>query len=141
MSNYRPQARTNDITVAVVDDETIVYDLASQEAHALNRAAAAVWRASDGTATVEHLVEVLHQELGLPRDESLVWVALRDLAGANLLVAGIPEDAPTTSRESALRAVGATAAALALVPAVLSVVVMSNGARPHGNIVNFYCPG
>jgi hypothetical protein len=117
-----PRARANGLLVEEVDDETLVYDLDTHDAHCLNPAAALVWRRSDGRTTVRDMVPLL-AEVGLPRDESVIWMALSQLDGAKLVEpVEVPGSKRTFSRKEVLRVLGATAAMTLLLPAVDSVV-------------------
>ena len=117
-----PLARSTGILVEKLDDETLVYDLATHEAHCLNRAAALVWDRSDGETSMDALAGLL-PEVDLPPRVDLVRLALDDLDRAGLL-AEYPAPTPkkTISRREIVRALGATAGMTLLFPAVSSVV-------------------
>jgi len=116
-----PRARTDGLLVEEVDEETLVYDLETHEAHCLNPAAALVWRRSDGRTSVRDMAHELHG-VGLPPDESLIWMALGQLEGAKLVEpVEIPGAGPRYSRKEALRTLG-SAAVVVLLPVVASVV-------------------
>jgi hypothetical protein len=117
-----PLARSSGILVEELDGETLIYDLATHEAHCLNRAATLVWRRSDGKTSAEALADLLPQA-DLPRDMDLVWLALDRLDRAGLL-AEYGESAPKKmiSRRDVVRALGATAGLTLALPAVSSLV-------------------
>ena len=119
----RPRARTDDLLVQDLPDETLVYDLARHRAHCLNRTAALVWRRCDGRTSVAELAQVLAREAQLPPDGEAVWAVLHDLSRAHLLEERIipPEGAPRSRRE-ALKRLGAVAGLAVLLPAVQSIV-------------------
>ena len=122
MHDQKPRARTDGLLVEEVDGETLVYDLGSHEAHRLNPAAALVWQRSDGCVTVRDMVPLL-DEVGLPRDEAVVWMALTRLDAAGLLEPmDLPGSKSAFSRKEVLRVLGAAAAMTLLLPAVDSVV-------------------
>jgi len=114
----RPAVRRDGIIVRDLADETVVYDRRSHEAHCLNRTAAAVFRAADGTRTVEEIATGL--DTG-PADAvergAAVRLALAELERAGLL--DTPSDGAASRRE-VLRRVGKGAALL--LPAVVSVL-------------------
>lgn len=115
-----PLARKADLIVKELPDELLVYDLARDEAHCLNRAAALVWRHCDGQTSVPQLARFLNVEEHLPEDEALVWLALDRLGKAHLLqerVALSPGEAGP-SRRSLLRRWGIGL----LLPLVTSIV-------------------
>ena len=70
-SSHIPRARSKGLLVEHLDDETLVYDLSSHEAHCLNKAAAHVWGMADGEYTVAQIAGTL-PDVGLPADESIV---------------------------------------------------------------------
>jgi hypothetical protein len=112
----RPRARTDEIVVEELGDETLVYDKRRHRAHCLNRTAAAVWRACDGRRAPDELAVQVARELGAPVDESLIALALTQLAQAQLLIDAPAAATRTPSRRQAMRA-------LVLAPAVLSILV------------------
>ncbi|MDP2956863.1 MAG: hypothetical protein Q8N53_10630, partial [Longimicrobiales bacterium] len=117
-----PQARTDGLLVEEMDGETLVYDLQTHAAHCLNPAATLVWRRSDGRTTVRAMVPFLG-EVGLPEEESLVWMALSRLDEAGLVGSvTLPGPKGSFSRKDVLRVLGAAAAMTLLLPAVDSVV-------------------
>ena len=65
--------------VKQIDDETLIFDRKAQEAHCLSQLAGLIWRHCDGRATVVDLAALLHRELGVAHDETVVWMALRRL--------------------------------------------------------------
>lgn len=83
-SSHIPRARSKGLLVEHLDDETLVYDLSSHEAHCLNKAAAHVWGMADGEYTVAQIAGTL-PDVGLPADESIVAASLGDLTAAELL--------------------------------------------------------
>jgi DNA-binding transcriptional ArsR family regulator len=80
MSAY-PRARAEGIVTEQVDDELVVYDQATQTAHALSTDAASVWRQCDGHRSAKHIA----RRLGL--DEARVAQALDELSAAELIEA------------------------------------------------------
>jgi hypothetical protein len=124
----RPLARSpeNNLLVRELERELLVYDLARHRAHCLNRTAALVWQGCDGRSTVADLGRRLEAELAIPGGEGAVWLALRQLRRAHLLVEPVdPPAAPEGStrrctRRQAARRLGLAAAAL--LPLVTSIV-------------------
>jgi hypothetical protein len=114
----RPLARKGDLVLKTVGDEVLVYDLARHRAHSLNRVAAAVWRACDGTRDQAAIAAALREADGTPVTLEAVRYALAELGRARLLT-GPAGEAGITRRELARRL--GTAAAVAL-PIVTSIV-------------------
>jgi hypothetical protein len=115
------QAREEELLVHELPDETLVYDLSRHEAHSLNRTAALIWRHCDGKTTPAEMAALVQQELNLPADEDLVWIALRRLAKARLLRQRVtpPADAARLSRREVMRKLG-MAGGLALVTSIVA---------------------
>jgi hypothetical protein len=120
--DQKPEARTDHVLVEDVDGETLIYDQGSHNAHCLNPSAALIWRRCDGRTTVRDMVPLL-AGMGLPEDETLVWMALSRLDRAGLVgPVTLPSEKGGYSRKEVLRTLGATAALMLLAPAVESVV-------------------
>ncbi|HTX46499.1 MAG TPA: PqqD family protein [Solirubrobacteraceae bacterium] len=120
-----PNARRQGLLTESVDGELIIYDQASDLVCRLNRTAACVWKASDGTRTVGDLVDVLAQDLGDVADEDLVLVTLDSLSEYGLLEAGYPqrdEASSQLSRRRFIRSAGVVGVAAAALPMVSSLV-------------------
>ncbi|MDH7569011.1 MAG: PqqD family protein [Armatimonadota bacterium] len=114
-----PVRREEELVVQELGDEVLVYDLRRHRAHALNRAAALVWRQCDGKTSVSEMAAALHRELGIAADEEMARLALRRLAAARLLQTPPPADA-ALSRRDLMRKLGVGVAAA--LPVVTSIV-------------------
>jgi hypothetical protein len=112
----QPRSRTSDLVVKELGEELLVYDLTRQKAHSLNRVAAAVWRACDGTRGVAAL-QVAAGESGQAVPAEAVRYALQVLGRARLLEGPI-EEGRLTRREVMARL--GTAAALPLVTTIIT---------------------
>lgn len=119
-----PKARQKDLVVEELPDETLVYDLERDKAHCLNPTAAMVWNRCDGQTSVADMAALLEQELDLPADESLVWMALDRLGKARLLEEPVtlPGEAARYSRREIMRTLSRVAGLTLLLPAVSSIV-------------------
>jgi hypothetical protein len=104
----KPLARSEDLVIEELGDELLVYDLTTNQAHALGATAARVWRACDGkTDAVAFSVE-----LGLDRET--VTRALDELRANGLLDEGAEGAPGITRRDLSVKATkvgGAVAAA------------------------------
>jgi hypothetical protein len=100
-------------------EEVLVYDLRRDVGHCLNSMAAATWKLCDGNNSPSQITRTLSRQLSARVDESVVRLALDQLANANLLVEPkVPVE--YLSRRVAVRRIG-LAAAIAL-PLVTSIV-------------------
>jgi hypothetical protein len=120
----RPQARNEGLLTRELPDGMMVYDKSRQQAHSLNQTAALVWRHCDGKTSVPELAALLHQELRMPADEELVWLALDRLEKAHLLREEFarPQDATRATRRAVIRKLGLAGGLAALLPLVDSLV-------------------
>ena len=107
-----PKARDSHLLVHQVEDEMVVYDRTQKRAHRLNVAVAKVWSLLDGERSVNEIAGELEV------DESVVALAVDDLANAQLLESSEPL---SVSRRSALRRVASAAAVGVLLPVVASI--------------------
>ncbi len=106
-----PKARENNLLAHEVEDETVVYDKTRQQAHRLETVAK-VWSLLDGKRSVSEIAGELQV------DESVVALAVDDLANAQLLESSEPL---SVSRRTALRRVASAAAVGVLLPVVTSI--------------------
>ena len=121
-STSLPLARHDDLVITELGEETLVYDQKTHQAHCLNSTAAIVWRLCDGRQSVPQIVAALEKSTGQKAAEDVVWLALKQLDGCELLDRSsieIPKKA-TVSRREVLRKAG-IAAAITL-PLISSVV-------------------
>jgi len=115
-TNRLPAARTNNLVIRELDDETLVYDTERDEAHCLNHTAALVWRRCDGKTTATQAARSMQGVLGMPVDSDLVWLAIQQLERYHLLDRAC--NSPRVSRRDLV--VKYAPAALAL-PLILSI--------------------
>jgi hypothetical protein len=100
-------------------DEVLVYDVQRDIGHCLNSTAAATWKLCDGNNSPSQIRRTLSRQLSAQVDESVVLLALDQLANSHLLVEPkVP--ARYLSRRVAIRRIG-IAAAIAL-PLISSIV-------------------
>jgi len=122
-----PRARQNGLLVRTVGNQVVVYDPKKRRLRLLNQVAALVWRHCDGERTIEDLVKVVSENLSVPADESVVWLALSRLQKAELLETAVEEPvslAGIERRELLLKAAQALAGVV-VVPSVLALSASS----------------
>ena len=122
-STVMPRARTEELVIEQLPDETLVYDLKRHKAHCLNRTSSLVWQHCDGRTTTAQVARLLEEELGLPRDREIVEFALERLRRANLLADGThaPGDAVSTSRRELVRKLAVVGGLTMLLPVITSL--------------------
>ena len=80
-----PVARSGDLLVEQVNDETVVYDRRTNDAHCLTPLAAAVFAHCNGETSIDRLATLASERLGEPVDETGVLNALAQLEERDLL--------------------------------------------------------
>lgn len=122
-STLMPPARTDELVVEELPDETLVYDLKRHKAHCLNRTSSLVWQHCDGRTTTAQVARILEEELGLPRDEQIVGLALDRLRRAKLLADGTyaPGVEMSYSRRELVRKLAVVGGLTMLLPIITSV--------------------
>ena len=132
MAQERPSARTEGLVVEEIGDELLVYDLNTDEAHSLDPAAAAIWRACDGTATVAGIATRLNL------DDAAVQATLKHLGELNLLAGEVPAVTVTHSRRAVLRrGLVAGAAGAVAVPVIHSIVAPAPAHAQSSSLCSF----
>ncbi|MGH9613011.1 MAG: hypothetical protein ACRD4P_08030 [Bryobacteraceae bacterium] len=120
----KPIARKRELLIERLESETFVYDTKQHRAHSLNRTVSCVWENSNGENTVSDLAALLEQTAGVPYDESLVLVALKQLEKIHLLDGPPNLDMPETlpSRRDLAHRLTAAGGAAFLLPAIVSII-------------------
>jgi hypothetical protein len=128
MSRF-PRARDEGIVTEELGDELVVYDQATQTAHALSTDAASVWRRCDGQSSVK---DIAHR-VGL--EQARVAQALDELSGAELI-----EEPDGISRRALYKHAAKLGAAAVSAPLIYSVAIRPASAQasslcafPSGN--------
>jgi len=111
-----PKARTDNLVIRELDDETLVYDMDRDEAHCLNQTAALVWKECDGKTTATHAARALKKELAVPVDADVIWLAVKQLQRFHLVEAS--GKSPSVSRRDLVLKYAPAALAL---PVILSI--------------------
>ena len=117
-----PRAREKDLVVHYLPDEVLIYDLQRDKAHCLNRTSGFVWKHCDGSTSVAEIADMLCAEMQTTVDESVVWLALDQLASYDLLQerAAFPVGMPRISRRGLVRTLGAAAIMAPLITSIIA---------------------
>jgi hypothetical protein len=91
-----PKARTDNLVIRELDDETLVYDMERDQAHCLNQTAALVWQRCDGKTTATQAARELRKELETTVDPDLIWLAVKQLQRFHLV--DVSSKSPSVSR-------------------------------------------
>lgn len=114
--------RVEGLTVERVEGELLVLEPTTSEAHALNETAAIVFDLCDGQTSRAAMAAEVARRSGLPVEESIVDLALADLAEAGLVTLD-DEPRPAVTRRSLIRQLALPVAAAALLPVVETILV------------------
>ena len=119
-----PKARSENLVIQTVSNETLVYDLTSYKAHCLNETSAFVWSVCSGDTSIDDIARSIEVRFGQSVDADFVRLALSQLNERNLLSETGPDVLPMQDRRSAIRKIG-LASAIAI-PAIASMVTPAN---------------
>lgn len=81
-----PRSRQDGIIVRELEEETLIYDRQRDKAHCLNKTAGFVWQHCDGRTRVATVARLLAAQEQTPVDETVILLALDQLAERHLLV-------------------------------------------------------
>ena len=131
---YKPKVRRDELTIREVGQELVLYDARHQCAHRLNKAAAPILQASDGTRTVDQIALLLSQDLDIKERSELVWMTLQDLSQADLLTAAIiPPGNSDRTRRNLLHKAAMIGLALPVVESVIAHSAKAHASDPKGH--------
>src|SRR5437762_1787201 len=141
-----PRRKTT-IATAAGGDGLQVFDHQQQQAYALNTTSAMVLQHCDGRTTPGQLMELLRQNFHVSagQAEQLTWLALDELAKANLLEDDVarPRQLPSNlTRRQILTTFATVGVALAVVPMVALVTTQARAealpATPNGEPMTYF---
>jgi hypothetical protein len=115
--------RVEGIHIERAADEILAVKTATSEAHALNQSAAVIFDLCDGTVSKYEMAARLQRRTGLPADEQIIDLALAELVDAGLITLDSPEPLATVTRRSLIRRFALSAAAVAMLPIVETILV------------------
>ncbi len=130
---YRPIARSSDLVVQEVGEETLVYDLKTNKAKCLNETSAMIWKLCDGTRSAVEITMALSAELKTKVEQELILVALDQLQKEELLKSenDVVFALEGTSRRELIKKVGfAAVVALPVVSSVVAPAAAQTGSIP-----------
>jgi hypothetical protein len=123
--------RIDDVIIERCGSEMVVFVPATNEAHSLNQTASLIFDLCDGVTTRAQMVAAL-RDVGLPADTAIVNLALAELTEASLLVADDQRREIGISRRTVIRRLGLSAAAVAMLPVVETILVQPAAAQMSG---------
>ena len=115
-----PKARSENLVIQTLPEETLVYDLTTNEAHCLNETAAFVWNNCKGDVSIDEIAKSVETRFGHAVDADYVRLAVKQLDDKKLLTESGLGGLTMPSRREAIKKIG-LASAIAI-PIVASMV-------------------
>ncbi|NJM52507.1 MAG: hypothetical protein HC846_03380 [Blastocatellia bacterium] len=117
-----PKARTREIVIQEMENETLVYDLKANKALCLNKLSAMTWKYCDGKNSIGKIADKISVELKIIINEEFVEFAVEELRKENLLEnsAEVITNISNLSRREAIRRIGLSSALM--LPIISSVI-------------------
>ncbi len=130
-----PLARTEEILVQDIAEETLAYDLKTNQVYCLNQAAGVVYRACVANASFEEL------KLEHKFTDEIIFLALDQLKRANLLAVDSNYSSPLIgmSRREVIKRFGLVS--IAALPLITSIIAPSSAAAQSGGLPGPGGPG
>jgi hypothetical protein len=121
----RPLARSENVVVEAVGDETVIYDTDAHVAHALKPLAAAVYAYADGKNTPAEIAELASYRLATTVTEANVVDALEQLDAIALIEGPVLDVHTGISRRTALKTFAAAGAGSMLVMSIATAAAQA----------------
>lgn len=134
-----PRARSSGIVVRELADETLVYDTAREQAHALDRVTGLVWGYCDGETPVARMVMRLENELGEAVSTERVWQVIAQLAEKNLLEEEAESRPNVMTRRDMMKKVGLATTAVVAISSIRVPVTAAAAACPGNGFCGQAC--
>jgi len=131
-----PKARDENLVVQELPEETLVYDLRTNQTHCLNKTAALVWKYCDGKNSTTAIARLLEDSFGNPVEDDFVWLAINLLDERNLLNEKTSNQFNLPNRRALIRKIGFASAVALPVVASLALPTSSWAANVNCACVN-----
>jgi hypothetical protein len=128
---YKPEVRRDQLMIRDVKDELVVYDSREKRAHRLNKTAAPILQASDGSRTVDQIAALLSDDVDIKDRTELVWLTLQDLSKAGLLTAAVPSGHGDRSRRHLLQKAAVIGLTLPVVESIIAQSATAHASDPR----------
>ncbi|HMQ03997.1 MAG TPA: PqqD family protein [Pyrinomonadaceae bacterium] len=115
-----PAARKTGLVIQEALDELLVYDMGTNKAHCLNKTAAYVWQACNGSRNVSEIAEFVSSQAGEKVSDDLVWLAIDQLNENDLLEKAVEAQLNGMSRRDVIKKIGLTS--MVALPVIASLV-------------------
>lgn len=130
------QARTREIVVQELENETLVYDLQTNKIVCLNQTSAIVWKHCNGKNSVAEIANILSVQMKIIVGEEVVEFAIEQLKKENLLENSneIFTNISKLSRREAIRRISLSSSAI--LPIITFVVAPSSSQAQSACLAN-----
>lgn len=120
--NIYPKAISENFVVQELGDETLIYNLSTNQAFCLNPTSAFVWKKCDGQTSVSEIAKQLSRKTNQLVSEEIVWLALNQLQKEKLIIENnrVASYFGEMSRREVIRRVGL--ASMIALPLISSIV-------------------
>lgn len=120
MTNVLPMIRQTGLVTQELKNEILIYNLTTHKALCLNSSMALIWNSCNGETTFEQLIDTFKDKHQLKINEDFVWLAIDELAKADLIESGSIRYNDQISRRKALLKIGLPLAMLPIITAVIA---------------------
>jgi hypothetical protein len=133
----RPVARDEGLLVEHLDDETVIYDERTKEAHCLSPLASVVFANCDGETSIDQLAALATERLDQPVDQDGVIEALTELQDRDLLA--VPPRGDFTRRQMIGKSAAVAAGAAFAGPLITSIAAPASAAAASAFCGDLLC--
>ncbi|QXC60676.1 hypothetical protein KSP35_20510 [Aquihabitans sp. G128] len=130
MAAFDGGQQVDGLLVEEIAGEVLVVNSATNEAHALRGASAAVFALCDGATTRAEMATLVAVQTGLPVDPEIVDLALAELVDAGIVTPAAAQ--PQTTRRQVLHKLGLVAGAAAALPLIETITMQPAAAAASG---------
>ncbi len=133
MSNL-PQSRKSNIVVQEFETEVLIYDLTINKAFCLNPTSTLIWQLCDGTNSISQISEIISRKLKTPFSDDLIWLALDQFKGDNLLEQNdeLWIEFGGLNRRQVIKKVGFTS--MVMLPIISSIIAPTSAMAQSGGL-------
>lgn len=120
MTNLLPKSRQSGLVTQELKNEILIYNLTTHKAHCLNGSMAHIWHSCDGKTTFQQVIDSFEDHHQTKINEDFVWLAIDELAKADLIETRSLRFKDQISRRNALLKIGLPLAMLPIITAVIA---------------------
>lgn len=130
-NDFYPQARSENLVIQTLPDETLVYDLTTHKAHCLNETSSFIWDRCNGELSVDKILKVFEDRFGQPVERELIELALTLLYERHLLTNDFNTAVQVPNRRELIKQIGL--ASVVAIPVVATLLAPQSAFAIAGN--------